>query len=115
MEENVPHRSVEGFFEYHLLVGTVVRAAVNEGARKPAYHLVIDFGPAGLKESSAQITDHYQPEDLVGRQVIGVMDFPPRRIASVKSEVLVLGAVNEGGDVVLLRPDMPVPNGTPIA
>lgn len=108
-------KPVEGFFEYQLRVGTIVRASVNQGARKPAYHLVIDFGPEGTKESSAQLTDHYQPNDLVGRQVVAVINFPPRRIASVKSEVLVLGAMGETGDVILLRPDSPVPNGTPIA
>lgn len=107
--------SVEGFFRYQLKIGTIVKATLNERARKPAYHLVIDFGSDGLKESSAQITDHYRPEDLLGRQVVAVMNFPPRRVATVNSDVLVLGGIEDSGAVVLLRPDSPVPNGTPIA
>lgn len=106
---------VEGFFRYELRVGTIVQASINGKAKKPAFHLVIDFGPYGMKESSAQITHYYQPAEIVGRQVVAVVNFPPRRVASVNSEVLVLGAIEEGGAVVLLRPDHPVPNGTPIA
>ncbi|PSR20748.1 MAG: tRNA-binding protein [Sulfobacillus acidophilus] len=111
----MPLQSVEGFFQYELRVGTIVESSVNAKAKKPAFRLLIDFGPYGVKESSAQITDHYQPQTLVGRQVVAVMNFPPRRVASVNSEVLVLGAIEEGGAVVLLRPDNPVPNGTSIA
>lgn len=109
------YEAVDGFFRYELRVGTIIKANVNEGARKPAHHLAIDFGPSGIKESSAQITHHYRPEDLVGRQVVAVLNFPPRRVASIQSEVLVLGAVEEDGAVVLLKPDIVVPNGTPIA
>ncbi len=105
---------VDGFFRYQICVGTIREAAVNAKARKPAYHLTIDFGPHGVKETSAQITDHYRPEGLIGRQVAAVLNFPPRRVASVNSEVLVLGAVDSGG-VVLLKPDIVVPNGTPIS
>jgi tRNA-binding protein len=78
--------------------------------------LEIDFGPElGVKASSAQITRRYNPEEIVGRQVVAVVNFPPRRVAGFKSEVLVLGGVPEAGDVVLLAPDAHVPNGTPIA
>lgn len=109
------YESVDGFFRYDLRVGTILEASLNEKARKPAYRLVIDFGPYGEKRSSAQITHHYRPEELVGRQIVAVMNFPPRQVASVKSEVLVLGATEEDGAVVLLRPDMTVPNGAAIS
>lgn len=108
------YQSVDGFFRYQLVVGTVVEADINHKAKKPAFRLTIDFGPWGLKESSAQITHHYQPEGLIGRQVVAVLNFPPRQVASVHSEVLVLGAVESDGAVVLLNPDSEVPNGTPI-
>lgn len=104
--------SVQGFFEYVLGVGTVINAKLNPKARKPAYHLRIDFGERGIRESSAQLTKRYQPEDLIGRQVVAVLNFPIRHIAGVRSEVLVLGAMPAEGDVVLLHLDQPVPNGT---
>jgi len=101
------------FFAHDLRVGTIVEAVVNERARVPAYVLRIDFGPAiGERTSSAQVTDRYRPEDLVGRQVVAVVSFPPRRVAGVRSEVLVTGAVPDTGGVVLLRPDEPVADGT---
>jgi tRNA-binding protein len=108
-------RDVDGFFAYDLRVGTVLSARPNAGARKPAYVLTIDFGPLGTRTTSAQLTRHYDPEALVGRQVVAVLNFPPRRIAGVASEVLVLGACAASDDVVLLRPDQSVRNGTPIA
>ena len=110
-----PQQEVAGFFAYDLRVGTVLTARPNTGARVPAYILEIDFGPLGRRVTSAQLTRHYRPEDLVGRQVVAVVNFPPKRIAGVKSEVLVLGGVPEPGDVILLHPDHPVPNGTPVA
>lgn len=109
------YESPEGFFRYHLAVGTIVKAVANQKAKKPAYHLTIDFGSDGVRESSAQITTLYTPEDLVGTQVVAVLNFPPRQVASVRSEVLVLGATRSDGAVVLLRPGEMVPNGTPIA
>jgi len=92
--------------------GTVLTAEPNPGARRPAYVLTIDFGPGiGVKTSSAQLVDLYRPEDLVGTQVAAVVNLPPRRVAGVKSEVLVLGFPDEAGRVVLIRPERPVPNG----
>ena len=92
-------------------VGTIVEAVPFAKARKPAYQLRVDFGgELGIKKSSAQITQHYQPKDLVGRQVLAVVNFPPRQIADFMSEVLVLGTYSDGG-VVLIAPDRMVVNG----
>ncbi|MCE5172788.1 chaperone CsaA [Paenibacillus profundus] len=107
--------SIEDFMKLDVRVGTIVEAEPFEKARIPAIKLCIDFGPLGKKRSSAQITKRYTPDTLVGRQVVAVVNFPPRRIAGFDSEVLVLGGVPDSGDVVLLRPDEEVPNGTPIA
>ena len=104
--------SFDDFMGVELRVGTVIEAATNQKAKKPAYVLNVDFGPYGIKTSSAQITRNYQPEDLVGKQVIAVMNFPVKRIAGVKSEVLVLGAYSESRDVVLLGLTHDVENGS---
>ena len=101
----------DDFMKLDIRVGTITEAKVFEKARKPAYQLVVDFGEEiGEKRSSAQITDHYTPEGLVGKQVLAVVNFPPRQIADFMSEVLVLGTYSEGG-VVLITPDKPVQNG----
>jgi tRNA-binding protein len=102
----------DDFLKVDIRTGTIVSAVVFEKARKPAYQLRIDFGPElGLKNSSAQLTQLYQPTDLVGRQVLAVVNFPPRQIANFFSEVLVLGLETDGNAIVLLQPDQPVANG----
>jgi tRNA-binding protein len=102
------------FERLELTVGRVVQVDELPGTRKPFRALIIDFGPRGIRRSAAQIT-HYAPEELLGRQVVAVLGFEPRRIAGFESEVLVLGAMSEEKDVVLLRPDQDVEDGTPVA
>ena len=93
-------------------VGTITRAEPYPEARKPAIKLWVDFGgDIGEKRSSAQITKHYTPDGLIGKQVLAVVNFPPRQIGKVMSEVLVLGMPDTEGEVVLVRPDLPVPDG----
>jgi tRNA-binding protein len=102
----------DDFARVDIRVGTVVEARPFPEARKPAIILLIDFGPElGIKKSSAQITVHYAPETLVGRQVMAVVNFPPRQIGPLKSEVLTLGFADANGAIVLGRPDEVVPNG----
>ncbi len=102
----------DDFQKVDIRVGTIVEAAPFPEARKPAYRLVIDFGePIGIKKSSAQITKNYTMEELVGRQVAAVVNFPPRQIGPLMSEVLTLGFPDEAGEVMLISPDRKVPNG----
>ncbi|HEX5004994.1 MAG TPA: tRNA-binding protein [Gemmatimonadales bacterium] len=106
--------SVEGraaFATLDMRVGRVTRAEPNSGARKPSYRLWIDFGPLGERTSSAQLTTLYTSEDLVGRQVVAAVNLGERRIAGFVSQVLVLGAPDDSGNVVLLQPERPVPLG----
>lgn len=105
--------SWDDFVKLDLRVGRVVDVQDFPEARKPAYKLTVDFGPLGVKRSSAQITDKYTKDDLLGRLVVAVVNFPPKQIATFMSEVLVLGAMEEDG-VVLLRPDADVALGTKI-
>lgn len=99
------------FEKLDIRVGTVIEAKEFPQARKPAYQLTVDFGAAGVKKSSAQITAHYLPADLVGKQVIGLLNLPVRQIANFFSECLVLGIYDAAGQVVLLQPERPVDNG----
>jgi tRNA-binding protein len=104
--------TIDDFLKVDIRVGTIVEAAPNEAARKPSYRLLVDFGPEiGRKRSSAQLVENYRPEDLIGRQVAAVVNFPPRQIARVVSEVLVLGFPDAAGNVVLVSVERPVPDG----
>ncbi len=99
------------FEKIEILVGTITAAAPFEKAKKPSYQLTIDFGDSGIKRSSAQITAHYHVDELKGRQVIAVINFPPKQIANFFSECLVLGVYDENNEVVLLQPGKQVKNG----
>ena len=108
--------SFNDYDKVDIRIGTVVNLSKNEKARKPSLVLEVDFGEEiGIKKSSAQITDYYNKENLVGKQVIGVCNFPEKNIADIKSQFLVLGAIEENGEVVLLHPSQPTKNGLKIA
>ena len=102
----------EDFLRVQILTGTILEATLNTKAQNPAYILRIDFGPLGIKTSSAQITENYQPDELVGVQISAVVNFPTKRVAGFKSEVLVLGAYSVEKGVVLLTPTDSVENGS---
>ncbi len=103
------------FEKVEIRTGTIVEVNDFPNAKKPAYQLVIDFGELGLKKSSAQITVHYEKANLIGKQIVAVVNFPVKQIANFFSECLVLGAVNDDGSIVLLQTEKPVSNGLRIA
>jgi tRNA-binding protein len=106
--------SWEDFEKVDIRTGTILEVNDFPGARKPAYQLTIDFGELGIKKSSAQITSLYNKEELIGKQVIAVVNFPVKQIANFFSECLVLGVYNENNEVVLLQPTLPVKNGSKV-
>ena len=106
--------TIEDFERIDMRVGRIVAVEAFPEARKPSYKLTIDFGPLGERRSSAGLAPYYTPEELVGRQVVAVVNFPPRRVAGFASEVLVLGAMQEDGRVILLQPDREAALATPI-
>ena len=103
------------FEKIEMRAGTILEVSDFPNARKPAYQFCIDFGEFGIKKSSAQVTHLYKKEELIGRQVIAVVNFPPKQIANFFSECLVLGVIDENKNVILLQPDRPVQNGLKIA
>jgi tRNA-binding protein len=107
--------SYNEFAKIQLYIGTVLTVSQNDKIRNPSYVLEIDFGALGVRTSSAQITSLYHAEDLIGRQVVAVLNFPAKQIANIKSECLVLGCVQEDSSVVLLQPERIVPNGTRVS
>ena len=101
----------DDFEKIDMRIGTIIEAEVFPKAKRPAYKLKVDFGELGVKQSSAQITVHYQPAELIGKQVMAVVNFPPKQIANFVSECLVMGVYDSNGDVVLLHPGKEVGNG----
>lgn len=102
----------DDFEKVGLHAGTILEAVEFPGARKPAYKIKVDFGPLGIKWSSAQITKHYTKEELVGKQIVGVVNFPEKQIANFMSQFLVTGFADDNGDIVLATVDKAVPNGS---
>ncbi len=113
MNQNTPLKpiSIEHFLQVELRVGTIIDAKSFEKAKKPAYQVTADFGEFGVKKSSAQITVNYKPEELIGKQIIGVINFEPKQIANFISEFLITGFTDENGNIVLAQPHTKVPNG----
>lgn len=108
--ETLSEISWSDFEKIEMRVGTIIEAEIFQEAKKPAYKIRIDFGPYGIRKSSAQVTRLYQPEELIGKQVIAVINFPPKQIANLKSECLIMGVVDEA-DVTLIGPGKLVANG----
>ena len=115
MEANTNQIAWDDFKKIEMRIGTIVSAEVFKEVKNPAYKLKIDFGDFGIKKTSAQITKLYNPEDLLGKQVVAVVNFPPKQIANMMSECLVLGGLGNNKEVTLLTGDKKVANGTLIA
>lgn len=106
------HIDIKDFMKINIRVGTIKDVKPFESARNPSYQLWVDFGAdIGIKKTSAQITINYQTSDLIGRQIIGVINFPPKQIANFMSEFLILGVPDDNGDIILMQPSADVPNG----
>ena len=108
---DTPSLSWDDFMKVEIRTGTIIEARIFEAARHPAYIITLDFGALGTRKTSAQVTKRYSPEELVGKQVVAVVNFPPKQIATLMSECLLLGAMGPENDVVLLQPGSPVENG----
>lgn len=107
--------SWEDFSKIDMRIGTIISAEIFKEAKKPAYKLIVDFGELGKRKTSAQITKRYHPENLIGKQVIGVVNFYPKQIANIMSECLILGALGNENDVILLQPESKVDNGLKVS
>ena len=103
------------FTKVDMRIGTIIEADIFKEVKKPAYKLMIDFGELGIKKSSAQIVKNYQPKDLIGKQVVAVVNFPPKQIANIMSECLVIAGVGNENNIVLLEPERKMENGTKIS
>lgn len=114
MENTSNYLSWNDFAKVDMRIGTIINAEVFKEVKRPAYKLWIDFGDLGIKKSSAQITKLYQPEELIGEQVVAVINFPPKQIANIMSECLVIAGVGEENNTVVLQPERKMPNGTKI-
>ncbi len=104
----------DDFMKVEMRIGTIISAEEFKEVRNPAYKMTVDFGPFGMRKTSAQITKLYQPKQLIGKQVVAVINFPPKQIATMMSECLVLGGVGENKEVTLLQPERNLENGTRI-
>ena len=112
--ENTSTITWEDFAKVDMRIGTIINAEIFKEVKRPAYKLMIDFGDIGIKKSSAQITKLYQPEKLIGKQVVAVVNFPAKQIANMMSECLVIAGVGQENDIVLLQPERKMLNGTKI-
>jgi tRNA-binding protein len=114
MEKQTNNLTWSDFQKVEMRIGTIIHAEIFKEARNPAYKITVDFGELGTRKTSAQVTTLYNPEDLIGKQVVAVVNFPPKQIANMRSECLILGGLGDGKDVILLQPEQLVKNGTKI-
>jgi tRNA-binding protein len=114
MEKQTNNLTWSDFQKVEMRIGTIIHAEIFKEARNPAYKITVDFGELGTRKTSAQVTTLYNPEDLIGKQVVAVVNFPPKQIANMMSECLILGGLGDGKDVTLLQPERLVKNGTKI-